>query len=65
MEKIYKITGEDIYDKELIDICVEGYYDYFKIEHSIIKKCDFSTSNLQGIDISDTEIISSNFSNVD
>lgn len=65
MEKLYKITGEDIYDRELTDICVEGYYDYFEIDHSIIKKCDFSKSNLQGIDISDTEVISSNFSNVD
>jgi uncharacterized protein YjbI with pentapeptide repeats len=62
MEKLYKIDG-DIDDKELNELVIEGYYDYFEISNSLIKKCDFSKSNLQGVDIEDTTIISSNFSN--
>lgn len=65
MEKINIITGEDLSYKELNDLIIEGYYDYFEIDNCIINKCDFSKSNLQGIDISDSKILFSNFSNVD
>ena len=65
MEKIKEIDGDDLDNVLLSDLVVEGYYDYFEITNCIINKCDFSKSNLQGIDISDTKISFSNFSNVD
>ena len=65
MEKIKEIDGNDLDNFLLSDLVVEGYYDYFEITNCIINKCDFSKSNLQGIDISDTKISFSNFSNVD
>ena len=40
-------------------------YDYFEINNCLINTCDFSKSNLQGIDISDSEIKFSIFTNVD
>lgn len=65
MEKIDKITGDDLENVELNNIKVEGYYDYFEINNCLINTCDFSKSNLQGIDISDSEIKFSIFTNVD
>ena len=51
MEKINEIVGEDLDNVLLSDLIVEGYYDYFEITNCVINKCDFSKSNLQGIDI--------------
>ena len=32
MEKIEVLNGEDIYEKELVGMNVEGYFDYFESE---------------------------------